>query len=97
METNTKAKSAAIFKEVRDKVARSYISDDEKEWNHMNKIMIGLAILVNMTFLPVKADPEVKGWKTLDSMGCMMVKCTDEVREIKLEDLGPEYGDLVRN
>ena len=62
----------------------------------MNKIMIGLAIFANMTFLPVKADPQVKGWKTLDSMGCMMVEeCTDEVREIKSwRDLGPEYGEF---
>ena len=50
----------------------------------MNKIMIGLAILANMAFLPVKADPEVKGWKTHDSMGCMMLEeCTDEVKQIK--------------
>ena len=62
----------------------------------MNKMMIGLAILVNMTFLPVKADPEVKGWKTHDSMGCMMLEeCTDEVRQIKSwRDLGPEYGEF---
>ena len=62
----------------------------------MNKIMIGLAIFANMTFLPVNADPKVKGWKTLDSMGCMMVEeCTDEVRQIKSwRDLGPEYGEF---
>tara|TARA_B100002019_G_scaffold134463_1_gene115705 strand:- start:549 stop:1205 length:657 start_codon:yes stop_codon:yes gene_type:complete len=62
----------------------------------MNKIMIGLAIFANMTFLPVAADPEVKGWKTLDSMGCMMVEeCTDEVRQVKSwRDLGPEYGEF---
>ncbi len=62
----------------------------------MNKIMIGLAILANMAFLPVKADPEVKGWKTHDSMGCMMLEeCTDEVKQINSwKDLGPEYGEF---
>ena len=40
----------------------------------MNKIIVGLAIFVNMAFLPVKADPVIKEWKTLDSMGCMMLE-----------------------
>ena len=34
--------------------------------------------------LPALADPAVKGWKTHDSMGCMMLReCTDEVVEIE--------------
>ena len=62
----------------------------------MNKILVGLAIFVSMAFLPVKAEPEIKEWKTLDSMGCMMLEeCTDEVRQIKSwRDLGPEYGEF---
>lgn len=33
--------------------------------------------------VPALADPAVKGWKTHDSMGCMMLReCTDEVIEI---------------
>lgn len=60
----------------------------------MNKILVGLAIFANMTFLPVKADPVIEEWKTLNSMGCMMLEeCTDEVKQIKSwRDLGPEYG-----
>ena len=34
-------------------------------------------------FTPAIADPAVKGWKTNDSMGCMMLlECTDEAWRI---------------
>ena len=62
----------------------------------MNKLLVGLAIFANMAFLPGRTDPIVKGWKTYDSMGCMMLReCTDNVREVKkVEDLGQIYSQL---
>lgn len=44
-----------------------------------------LAAIVSALMLasPVMAEPEVKGWKTMDSMGCMMVReCTDGTQAI---------------
>lgn len=55
------------------------------------------------------ADPEVKGWNTNDSMGCMMLReCTDHVKEVtSIKDIkraypdsdysviGPEFNDIV--
>lgn len=33
---------------------------------------------------PVMADPEVKGWKTHDSMGCMLLgECTDDIQQVR--------------
>jgi len=40
-------------------------------------------LLLSTTFAPALADPAVRGWKTADSMGCMMMRdCTDEVTTI---------------
>ena len=54
-----------------------------------------LAAIVSALMLtsPVMADPEVKGWKTLDSMGCMMVReCTNGVDAIvSVNALALEY------
>ncbi len=48
----------------------------------MNKLLLALLAL-STTFVSVKADPAVKGWKTNDSMGCMLLReCTDEVKEL---------------
>ena len=43
--------------------------------------------------VPSLADPAVKGWKTNDSLGCMMLReCTDEVIEItSVNDLDEYY------
>lgn len=47
----------------------------------MKKFLITLIIAFLAT--PALAEPEVRGWKTMDSMGCMMMKeCTDGVIEI---------------
>ena len=45
---------------------------------------------------PGLSDPKVKGWKTYDSMGCMLLReCQDGVKEIKtLEDLQEYYPDI---
>lgn len=42
---------------------------------------------------PVFAQDKVKSWRSLDSVGCMMLKeCTEGVRQVRSwEDLGPEY------
>ena len=49
----------------------------------MKKIIV--ALISSLVFTtPVMADPEVKGWKTYDSMGCMLLgECTDDVRQVK--------------
>ena len=42
------------------------------------KKLLTATISALMFASPVLADPEVKGWKTMDSLGCMMVRdCTD--------------------
>ena len=45
---------------------------------------------------PALAEPEIKGWKTYDAMGCMLLReCQDGVKEIKtLEDLQEYYPDI---
>ena len=42
---------------------------------------------------PVSAEDKVKSWRSLDSVGCMMLKeCTEGVRRVNSwKDLGPEY------
>ena len=42
---------------------------------------------------PALAQDKVKSWRSLDSVGCMMLReCTEGVRQLKSwEDLGPEY------
>ena len=42
---------------------------------------------------PAFAEDKVKSWRSLDSVGCMMLReCTEGVRQLKSwEDLGPEY------
>jgi len=54
----------------------------------MKKLL--LALIASSTMIaPALADPAVKGWKTPDSQGCMMMReCADEVVQIKsVEDL----------
>ncbi len=42
------------------------------------KKLLTAAISALMFASPVLADPEVKGWKTMDSLGCLMMReCTD--------------------
>ena len=50
----------------------------------MNKVF--LALLLSSTMIaPALADPAVKGWKTNDSLGCMMMReCQDDVIQINL-------------
>ena len=49
----------------------------------MKKLIATLISSVVLT-TPVMADPEVKGWKTMDSMGCMMLgECTDDVQQVR--------------
>ena len=43
----------------------------------MNKLLTA-AFSALMLASPVLAEPEVQGWKTMDSLGCMMMReCTD--------------------
>ena len=51
---------------------------------------------------PVMADPEVKGWRTYDSMGCMLLgECTDDIQQVKsIRDIQKyyprdNYGDVA--
>jgi len=47
----------------------------------MHKLFIALAASLLVT--PALADPAVRGWKTNDSLGCMMMReCRDEVSQI---------------
>ena len=47
----------------------------------MKKLFVALA--ATLLASPVLADPAVRGWKTADSMGCMMMReCTDDVSAI---------------
>ena len=50
----------------------------------MNKVF--LALLLSSTMIaPALADPAVRGWKTNDSLGCMMMReCQDDVIQINL-------------
>ena len=58
----------------------------------MKKLFLTLLSSVMLTS-PVLADPEVKGWKTYDSMGCMLLgECTDGVNEIgSIRDIQEYY------
>lgn len=49
----------------------------------MNKLLH--ALIAALIVVPAaQADPAVRGWKTNDSLGCMMMReCTDEVVEVK--------------
>jgi len=61
----------------------------------MKKFII--ALLSTFAFAtPALADPEVKGWKTYDAMGCMLLReCQDGVTEVKtLEDLQAYYPNI---
>ena len=54
----------------------------------MKKIILAAMAMVS-TMMPAMADPAVRGWKTADAQGCMMMReCTDEVKEItSVEDV----------
>ena len=55
----------------------------------MIRKFITAAVAAASLIVPALADPEVKGWQTMDSMGCMMMReCQDDVIELKsVEDL----------
>lgn len=57
----------------------------------MKKFLIAMAAA--MVAMPALAEPAVKGWKTMDSMGCMMMReCTTGVKAItSVEDLRDRY------
>ena len=61
----------------------------------MNKLLAAAAAALTIA-TPVLADPVVKGWKTYDSMGCMLLQeCTDDVVPIKhVEDLQDAFPDV---
>ena len=66
----------------------------------MNKLFALLA--ASVLAVPVMADPAVRGWKTNDSLGCMMMReCRDDVTQIHSTmdlDIAFEYSnyDTVR-
>ena len=48
----------------------------------MNKLFLAL-LLSSTTIAPALADPAVRGWKTADSQGCMMMReCKTGVKEV---------------
>ncbi len=67
----------------------------------MNKLFLAL-LLASTTIAPALADPAVRGWKTNDSLGCMMMReCQDDVTQINSTsdlDVAYEYSnyDSVR-
>lgn len=58
----------------------------------MKKLFAALLSSVVLT-TPVMADPEVKGWKTYDSMGCMLLgDCTDDIQQVRsIRDIQKYY------
>jgi hypothetical protein len=58
----------------------------------MEKIIATLISSLILTS-PVMADPEIKGWKTYDSMGCMLLgECTDDVQQVRsISDIQKYY------
>ena len=61
----------------------------------MKKLLGALASLSLLTS-PVMADPEIKEWKTLHALGCMLVQdCTDGVTKItSVEDIKKVFPDI---
>ncbi|MCP3683639.1 MAG: hypothetical protein GY861_13220 [bacterium] len=58
----------------------------------MNKLFAALLSSVVLA-TPVLADTEVKGWKTYDSMGCMLLgDCTDDIQQVRsIRDIQKYY------
>lgn len=58
----------------------------------MKKLFTALLTSVVLA-TPVMADPEVKGWKTYDSMGCMLLgDCTDDIQQVRsIRDIQKYY------
>lgn len=58
----------------------------------MKKLFVALLSSVVLA-TPVMADPEVKGWKTYDSMGCMLLgDCTDDIQQVRsIRDIQKYY------
>ena len=49
----------------------------------MKKLLLGLAIFASMGTSALAGNPPLKGYRTPDSMGCMMVQdCKEGVEEI---------------
>ena len=59
----------------------------------MKKFIIA-GLLLGMS-LPVGAEPKVKGWNTMDAMGCMLLRdCTKDVKRItSIQDIADYYPD----
>ena len=62
----------------------------------MIKQFITATIAAASLTVPALADPEVRGWQTLDSMGCMMMReCQDDVIRINsVDDLQAAFPDV---
>lgn len=60
----------------------------------MKKLLASLAA-VGLFATPVLADPEIKQWNTMHSMGCMLVgECTEDLVEVfSLLDVSSEYSN----
>ena len=58
------------------------------------KSIIIAGLLLGMA-LPVGAEPKVKGWNTMDAMGCMLLRdCTKDVKRItSIQDIADYYPD----
>ena len=61
----------------------------------IRKLITAAVAAVSLT-VPALADPEVRGWQTMDSMGCMMMReCTDEVTKLEsVDDLKAAFPDV---
>ena len=61
----------------------------------MKKLLTSLAAAA-MFASPVVAEPEIKEWKTLHSMGCMLLReCTEGVHKIRtVDDIVEFYPDM---
>jgi len=59
----------------------------------MKRLLTVLAATLICTPAFSRSDPKVKGWKTNDAMGCMMLmECKDGTKQVNSwKDLGPKY------
>ena len=60
----------------------------------MNKMIMALVAVV-VAAQPALSEPNVKGWNTMDAMGCMLLReCTKDVQRItSIQDIADYYPD----
>ena len=62
----------------------------------MKSIIIAGLLLGMAHGMSVNAEPKVKGWNTMDAMGCMLLRdCTKDVKRItSIQDIENYYPDV---